>query len=1068
MTRLQSAFARLAAGSLLVALVVAPPLLVAQLIGRPFPHWSTLANEVDTGQVSADTVMRVAALLFIAIWIWIVATIAAETYRLTAARRSPRNRPGRAIAVDPRRRTTFLHRLVRVAVLGAVTTAATVSSWPLPAGATSGRSLAGSIDPPTPVTAPADPVDEQPATPATTTLVANGRATPLSIAVDLGDETLRDDIIAMNRSTEWSGGVFPDGMVVTVPVVEQVTSEPAEAGGVGTYVVRTNDGMWNVAEALLGDGSRHHELRQLLHGQEVAPGVVFTADTEVIHPGWTFSYGDSPRVVDLATHVVEAGDTLSSIAERHLGDPDRWTEVWDANADRQMPDGRRFDDPNLIVPGWRLQVPTPDGDLDGGVADSVLESVPAPTPTLDRAPASAEIEPETEPAASAPAISTPTSASPVGAVPSDLDVPAAPPRQVTTTLHPAAAPATAVLDGDAGGDVAADHSIWTSAQRSVWPNVVAGSLLATGLAVTVGRLRNRRLSQLAAGSRIPDPSDRVAGTEHAIRTQAERSRIDTLSVLLRSFTPHAAHHQRPPAVRAVQLGSERIEVLLARPEPLTPRGWTTIDGGQSWTHRFDEPVDEHRQLLTPALVTIGARADQHPDEVLLDLETAGSLSIVGDRAAAIGLARSIVLELATYPLGVSMDVSLIGIDFAATEHCDRVWSDTSIDRAIVVARRRIASRDVSGQTVMAARAQLDEDDGTNDPHVFVIDASSLGSDDRTRLDELVELCAESCGAAVVVIGDRNTTERIVVDGAGAAQWSGVDLRAPGISDTAAEEVAVLLDQVSNAEPEVVVADDFMTGLLRADEACDAEQESYTPPQHDVLIQLMGEPRVHGIELSAEQTELLALLACLRHRTEIHMGLVHDSIAPDRARKTIENRMSKLRGVLGVGSDGHDLLPEAAPGRGGRSHYLVSPLVLTDIDLLEHRYFASQDLSSGDALNVLRDGLDLMRGPLFRARRGFDFWPHSEGVIVAATSVIQTYACRLIDLAAEADDAALVLRTTKTCGCVLDNPLAEFPIRQAEQAYAEASGNDELLASVERARRRLLEHIDTDDTFAEAG
>src|SRR5690606_25523186 len=131
-----------------VALVVAPPLLVAQLIGRPFPQWSTLTNEVDTGHVSADTVMRVAAMLFIAIWIWIVATIAAETYRLTAARRSPRSRPGRAIAVDPRRRTTLLHRLVRVAVLGAVTTAATVSSWPLPAGATSGRSLAGSIDPP--------------------------------------------------------------------------------------------------------------------------------------------------------------------------------------------------------------------------------------------------------------------------------------------------------------------------------------------------------------------------------------------------------------------------------------------------------------------------------------------------------------------------------------------------------------------------------------------------------------------------------------------------------------------------------------------------------------------------------------------------------------------------------------------------------------------------------------------------------------------------------------------------------------------------------------------------------
>ena len=83
-------------------------------------------------------------------------------------------------------------------------------------------------------------------------------------------------------------------------------------------------------------------------------------------------------------------------------------------------------------------------------------------------------------------------------------------------------------------------------------------------------------------------------------------------------------------------------------------------------------------------------------------------------------------------------------------------------------------------------------------------------------------------------------------------------------------------------------------------------------------------------------------------------------------------------------------------------------------------------------------------------------------------MIQNYACRLVELAAEADDAALVLETTKTVSCVLDNPLAEFPIRQAEQAFADASGNDDLLASVERARRKLLEHIDNDDTFAEAG
>ncbi len=475
----------------------------------------------------------------------------------------------------------------------------------------------------------------------------------------------------------------------------------------------------------------------------------------------------------------------------------------------------------------------------------------------------------------------------------------------------------------------------------MWPTLIAGSLLTAGLAATVRRLRNRRLSQLGAGERLARPPDGVAGTEHALRARADQHRLDTLSALLRSFTPHAASHQRPPAVRAVQLGVERIEVLLARPEPLTPRGWTTIDGGQSWTHRFDEPVDEHRQLLTPALVTIGARTDDHADEVLLDLETAGSLAIAGDRTAAIGLARSIVLELATYPLGVSMDVSLIGIHLDATEQCDRVWTDTSIDRALAVARRRNAPRVEAGQTITAARAELDEDDGGNDPHVLVVDTENVLPEQQPLLAELIELCGASSGTAVVVVGDHDATERVVIDANGTARWSGVELHAPVVTDQASEEVAELLDHVAEAEPELAVADEFMTALLHPDRAIDQDDEGYHPPPHDVLIQLMGEPRAHGIELSADQTELLALLTCLRHRTEIHIGLVHDSVAPDRARKTIENRMSKLRKALGVGSDGHDLLPEAAPGRGGRSHYLVSPLVLTDIDLLEHRYHAAQ-------------------------------------------------------------------------------------------------------------------------------
>jgi hypothetical protein len=104
----------------------------------------------------------------------------------------------------------------------------------------------------------------------------------------------------------------------------------------------------------------------------------------------------------------------------------------------------------------------------------------------------------------------------------------------------------------------------------------------------------------------------------------------------------------------------------------------------------------------------------------------------------------------------------------------------------------------------------------------------------------------------------------------------------------------------------------------------------------------------------------------------------------------------------------------------------------------------------------------MEGPLFRARSGFDGWPQSKGVAVAMTAVLQSYAMCLIELAVDVDDVALVIRTA---GRVVDNPLSEFPMRQAERAYADACGNTDLLASVEGARQRLIEYIDTDDSYA---
>ena len=336
--------------------------------------------------------------------------------------------------------------------------------------------------------------------------------------------------------------------------------------------------------------------------------------------------------------------------------------------------------------------------------------------------------------------------------------------------------------------------------RTLWWTIPAGSLLLAGLALTAGKFRRRRHAALRPGERLAAPSSTVAGTELAAIERSAGSRISTLRGLLQSLTPYVRDADDPPPVRAVQVGEDRIEVLFAEPAAEPPPGWTSVDGGRSWTHRFEAEASESRQLLTPALVTIGVRSGERAEEVLLDLETAGTVAITGERNAALGLARSIVLELATYPLGVAMDVGLIGLTVEGAELCDRTWVDTSLERAVRVCRQRAEAYAAPGG-VVAARAQLDEDDGAHDPQVFVIDCSSIPDDDLSLLDELISACKPSSGSAVVLIGDHpDARERIdIVDGR--AIWSGVDvmLHAPAVSLEAAHEAASLLDHAANAE-----------------------------------------------------------------------------------------------------------------------------------------------------------------------------------------------------------------------------------------------------------------------------
>ena len=56
-------------------------------------------------------------------------------------------------------------------------------------------------------------------------------------------------------------------------------------------------------------------------------------------------------------YVVRAGDYLGRIAAHCYGSAARWREIWDANRDRVMDDGRTFSSAHLIHVGWTLRIP---------------------------------------------------------------------------------------------------------------------------------------------------------------------------------------------------------------------------------------------------------------------------------------------------------------------------------------------------------------------------------------------------------------------------------------------------------------------------------------------------------------------------------------------------------------------------------------------------------------------------------------------------------------------------------------------------------------------------------------
>ena len=200
--------------------------------------------------------------------------------------------------------------------------------------------------------------------------VLGRRAVPLRIPLLGGLQSVAGALVFTALSAAVPATAAPPAPVDGVAVasdrqagIEQVAAEtPGEAPA--GYLVRPGDDLWSVAEQLLGEGARWRLLAdanpELLANPTVdlAPGVRLVvpelpahADEPAPQPRTRRAAAKpaKPRAATL-TVVVERGDTLSGLAEEHLGSASAWPRIFRANRDR-------IKDPDLIDAGWTLVIP---------------------------------------------------------------------------------------------------------------------------------------------------------------------------------------------------------------------------------------------------------------------------------------------------------------------------------------------------------------------------------------------------------------------------------------------------------------------------------------------------------------------------------------------------------------------------------------------------------------------------------------------------------------------------------------------------------------------------------------
>nr|MDP9420951.1 LysM peptidoglycan-binding domain-containing protein [Actinomycetota bacterium] len=727
-------------------------------------------------------------------------------------------------------------------------------------------------------------------------------------------------------------------------------------------------------------------------------------------------------------HAVKRNESWWALAERYLGDGQRWKELRSLNLGRTMPDGAVIDfTSDVIRPGWELIVPAPApsdstragdaGELSSEVVvrrgDNLWDLAGRRVEQVYRAPGSEDevrdywtrlIEANRDVLADpddpgriyagqvmrmpamealerdrAPGVPARTPRASTAAEPASPAVPA----PATTASAPATVPQparsrTTEPPGTASEQDRGRRQVPPAAGRETVPIGflgVASTLLAVGITAAVGRRRHRRLMRLPPRTQPPAPPHELDELRAELAANADVDQAVRLHRALRDLTAALAERASKARPRLVQVSGQRVEVLLSEAVVPPPPPWRAEASGSAWVLK-GEPRDRTDDEAAPCPVLVSIGTPEDGTELYLDLEAEGVVALVGEEAAVTDVARSWVLELATSPLASGVSVTVVGDALATlpggTERVRAVrsWEDIADDALAWGEQSAEMMADKGGPSPGAVRITGKPSDDLA-PLVLVID----GRPDDERFERLCRTVLEQQTTVTVVVV---ATE---VDGATRVEAAGGQLQIPslGLVCQAQAVTAVTADRVEELlEDACRLPAQLSLMPLPTPEppvVIGAAGDEYHDPPYEVLVQLLGEICVVGAKATLKPKQI-AVLAYIALHAPVGSERVEDSVwvTPTASRrKRLANTVSECRNAIGATH-----LPFATDGK-----YRVGPGVVTDVELFERRIAHAAEQDDEAAIATLRGALELVRGPVFtyrNAERGSYVWVDVENWI----------------------------------------------------------------------------------------